>query len=609
MKTDIRRLTPTSIAVLLLGSTALAAQDGALPDITVFAYQTEIDADRAGVSVEVVEEDEARRQPLRYADRLEQLPGITVAGNGGVGGVTYLRIRGLDQKYIGVRVDGIDVTDPAATQTNFDWGSLSGATLGRTEILKGSSSAIYGANAVGGVVNIRSPRPDEMGTVVQTMAEVGTYQTLRGALSVQTRGQRGFLSFNIARTETEGFSASAAPGNDEADGFWSTQVNLAGEYEVSDTVRLGGALYWLDSQNEFDEFETVPPYALVDGTPDERATTKALGARAYVEAETGAVTHTFAASTFQSDRTSTSNGFARMFDGGRQKLEYKGVWDNGGPVAVTFGAEAQRERLTTGGTTYEVDTAAAFAEALWSPDGQTDLALSLRYDDHETFGDNVSGRIAGSYRPMEDLILRAAVSTGFRSPSLYELFGPFGNAALEQEKSLSAELGVEKQFAGGFVKATLFQNRVENLIDYSFATSSYAQVPGQTRIRGLEVWGEVEVSAGVAVFGSYTLTDTRTASGGRLLRVPRHDLALGVAAELGRDWSGDVTLQHFADRPAEFGTAMPDYTTVSLGAAYRITDDAEAYLRVENLLDEDYQTAAGYASTGRAAFVGVRASF
>ena len=613
MTRHLTRSGTLSAAAILLGSTALSAQEIELPDITVFAYQTEVDYERAGVSVEVIGEDEARGQPLRFADRLEQEPGVTVAGNGGVGGVTYIRIRGLDQRYIPVLIDGIDITDPAATQTSLDWGNLSGATLGRTEILKGASSAIYGANAVGGVVNIQSPRPTEMGTRVTTMAEFGSYDTVRAAIGVQTRGERGWLSFGAVRTRTDGFSMSAEPGNDEADGYSATQMNLAGEVEVAEGLRIGGALYWLDAENDCDTFVEPPAgsfnYIVADGTPDEVATTEALGARVYAEYQTGAVTHTLAFSGYDSDRTSSSDGFTQVFDGTRRKLEYKADWRASDALRVTAGADAERETLASGGTTYEVDTTGVFAEALYAPNARTDLAVSLRHDDHETFGGQTSGRVALSYRPNDDLILRAAVSTGFRAPSLYELYGFYGNAGLRPEQSVSAELGVEQRLAGGVVRATLFQNRVEDLIDYDFATNAYGQIAGETRIRGLEVSGEMAVSDTLTLFGSYTLTDTETASGGRLLRVPRHDLVLGVDAALGYGLSGNLTVQRIADRPDEFGTVMEDYTLVGMGVTYAISDRAEAYLRVENLTDETYEQAAGYATSGRAAFFGVRASF
>ena len=140
-------------------------------------------------------------------------------------------------------------------------------------------------------------------------------------------------------------------------------------------------------------------------------------------------------------------------------------------------------------------------------------------------------------------------------------------------------------------------------------TGQYRQVPGESTSQGIELSGEWAVNDWLGLFGNYTYTDAEDSTGARLLRVPGHDVTIGLGAEFAADWSGDVTLRHVADRPAEFGTPMGDYTVVNAGVSYAFTDNAEGYLRIENLLDETYETTASYQASGRAVYVGLRASF
>ena len=594
------------VLAFLLSSTSLHAQDVFLGEITVFANQSETELDRTGATVEIVKEDDIKKASPRLADALDKLPGVTVSANGGLGTSATVRIRGLDGAYIPVLIDGMDVSDPSGTQARFDWGQLTGTNFGRVEVLKGSQSARFGASAIGGVVNITSLQAEEPGTTVTMNAEAGSFKTYRAGLNVATNGERARLSFGVAHVQSEGFSARAA--GTEPDGFKATRLNFTGEFDVTDTVRIGVAAMAIDSEGEFDEFggDGAAPF-------DETNSSKMRSARVYTEVETGAVTHTLSYTNYKIDRVSSSNGFDTNFNGTRQKLDYKAVWEASETYTLTGGADFTRE----GDGTNTAETSGVFVEALYAPTSNMDVAVSLRYDNHSAFGDNISGRAALSYRTDNDMILRAVASNGFRSPSLYELYnGLYGNTSLQQEKSQNFELSAEKRYGdGSFVKVAAFTTQIDNLIQFfdpdgffGPIPGAYAQVPGVTRTRGIELSGRAQINDRVALFGNYTLTDTDR-QGSQLLRVPRHDVVLGVETDLTDQISASLEVNHVAGRAVEFGTVMADYTVVNMNVSYAITDSAQAYLRIENLADSTYQTSGGYNAAGRSAYFGVRASF
>lgn len=604
----------TTTALALLSAPALAQEIYDLGEITIFTNISgeAAELDRTGATVDVITEEELERAPsAKVADVLRDLPGVTVSANGGLGGATNLRIRGLDGKYVKVLVDGIDVTDPSGPQTQFDWGQLTTGGISRIEVLKGSASSIYGSRAIGGVINITTKRPTQPGTEVQLTGEAGSYDTYRAGISVAHQGDRGGAAFSLNRIDSNGFSARAGAGNTEPDGFGATQFNFSGDYQATDTLRLGLSGFYLDAEGEFDEFfgDGAPPY-------DEFNDTLSRGIRAFAELQTGAVLNTVSASYFSNDRSSTSNGFTTFFNGDRTRFDYRGVYDQSEALSFSFGGDWEEESFDSGTDSGTAETLGIFGEALYSPTDALDLAFSLRWDDHSDFGSNLSGRIAAAYRITDATILRAVASTGFRAPSLYELNSTlYGNPALQPEESVSYELGIEHQFGGGsFVKATAFHTEIDNLIQFvtlSFVpfTGQYQQVAGTSTSQGVELSGAWALNDRVRLFGNYTYTDTQDATGAQLLRVPEHNALVGLDATFGHGWSGDLTINYVADRAPEFGVVMEDYTLVNAAVRYDINDDVQAYLRVENLMDEQYQTSAGYNASDRALFFGVRATF
>ena len=609
-------LATASAFALLAAHPALSEEVFDLDTITVSSATIsgeEQALNQTGATVEVITEEQLEAAPeTTIAEYLARLPGISVSANGGLGTSTTLRIRGLDGKYIKVLVDGIDVTDPSSTQTQFNWGGLTTTGISRIEVLKGSSSSLYGSRAVAGVVSITTAQPPEdPGTETTLAAEGGSFGTWRGAATVGHRGDRGGLSFTINRAITDGFSSRAT--GSEPDGYAATQLNFSADIMATDTLKLGLSALALDSEGDFDEFggDGAPPY-------DEFNTNKTRALRGYAEFRTGAVDHTISAQYFSADRTSNSNGFTTPFDGTRRRFDYVGTYDQSATLSYSWGADWERETFDSGADSGSTDNTGLFGELLYAPTADIDLAASLRYDDHSTFGGKVTGRLAAAYRVTDATTLRAVAATGFRAPSLYELNSTlYGNPNLQPEESTSFELGVEHQFnAAAFVKATAFYTEIDNLIQFVTLTSfplpftgQYQQVPGTSTSKGVELSGQWAFSDNLALYGNYTYTDAKDATGARLLRVPGHAFVMGLDAGFANGWGGNVNLLHVADRPTEFGTVMEDYTVVNASVNYAVSDNAELYLRVENLFDEDYETSANYNASGRAAYVGLRATF
>lgn len=604
---------------LLTQLTPAFAQDVyELDDITLYSNSVPTELAKTGTTTEVITEDEIKEAPQsRVSDKLAELPGVSASANGGVGSATVLRIRGLGLGYVPVYFDGIDISDPASTGNGFDWGGVTAGGLSRIEVLKGSQSARYGINAVGGVVNMTSFRPTADGFSGQSSVEFGSYGTKNAALGLGFQDDRTEVAFSLSRIETDGFSAASA--GTEADGYERTQASLFAAYNLTDTARVGVNLLYIDTAGEFDDYSFVLGIPVDGPAPyDETNNSTTFGVRVFAEFETDAVSHVVAFSHFDVDRLSSSNGFTSPFNGSRSKAEYKASFSTSDTMQWTLGLDHVREKAGAASATVN----SVFGELNFAPTDRLDITASLRYDDHDAFGGKATGRVAAAYQLSDSMILRAQAATGYKPPTLFQLTSAYGLPTFTPETNTTLELGLEKQIGEkGFIKATAFHNDLTNQVTWD-STLTYCRpaFPGDLgsgcykqsdyKSQGIELSGAYAFNDVWQLSGAYTYTDAQTAAG-RAGRVPRHDLNLGVQGDFANGWSTGFGVNFVADRVDRDGAAvrMPDYTTVNANIGYKINDKTEVYLRVENVFDEDYETAAGFATSGRAAYFGVRASF
>ncbi|SNR24651.1 TonB-dependent receptor [Paracoccus sediminis] len=604
-------LPPTLIAALSL-TTALpaAAQDGAqapyvLGGITLTANREAIELSRSGSSVSVLSRDALNGlegQPLSRS--LTRLPGVTLSQQGPLGTLGALQLRGAPAQYLPVLIDGIEVSDPAATKPYYDMGGQIGQGIGRMELLRGAQSALYGSRAVAGVLSLQSLRPTEDGLRHHFGIEAGSYDTLTASYGATLRRNGTDLAFQVSHVRTDGFSAlDENDGNSEDDGYEATRLSFYSAQELQNGAVIGFNGFWEDSTGDFDDF-----LGDVAGTPgDDYSERESYGLRGFARFATGAIDHDIALTRYRIDRTSVSDGFESPFTGTRTKLSWQGAADIGQGVRAVFGADTEKEVSEGNG---EARLNGVFVETTTALGDRIDITTSLRRDDHSRFGGFTSGRVAAVYRAPGDLLFRAAIGNGFRAPSLYELFGDYGDPTLRREASRTHEIGVEKQWGDSHLRATAFWLRADSLIGFDFAATAcgqpfgcYAQVDGTARRRGVEIDGRYAFGAGHALTASYTFIDNQVDVD--WARVPERVLNLGAETTLATGTTARIDLQHVAGRTA----GLDDFTIVDLLVSHPVRDNADAYLRLENVFDEDYQWVRGYGTSGRAFYAGLRASF
>lgn len=622
-------------------STPLLAQDvgsaADQPSTTITVTGTPIEVEDTGQPVTIIERAEIEQvQGPDITRILRRAPGVTISRNGGVGSFTGIRVRGAEAEQLLVLVDGVRVGDPSSPAGGFDFGNLLSGTIAQIDLLRGSNSTVWGSDAIGGVLAVKTRAE----TGLEGSAEYGARDTLMATLAGGIDGETGFLGLSGGYYTSDGFS-SAASGT-EPDGFEQFAVTGRGRLYLSQTVELFASGRYAEGDLEIDGFP-FPAFTLSD-TAEFQETTQYSGSLGIVR-DSGPLFVQAAYSFADTQRANfdpafgTAPGFTS--DGHSDRVDVKGEWRPIGPLLVNFGADAEWTSLETNFTAQQnTRIVGGFVQAGIEFGGLSGH-LGMRQDDHARFGAATSFGADISYQIANDVRLKASIGEGFKAPSLFQLFSDFGNDTLVPEKSTSFDLGLawKDRSAPAYAGVTLFRRDSEDLIQFvgCFGVVSvictnrpfgtYDNV-ASARSQGLEIEAGVTLADAVQARAAYAYIDTEDRSlgaptqGNRLARRPRHaftgsldwDLSGGAGGMYAPRIGADLRIVSSAFDDAFNTVRLDSYAVVDLRAEMAVAQFAKdkplvLFARVENVADEIYQTAAGYAQAGRGVFGGVRFGF
>jgi vitamin B12 transporter len=598
--------------------------------IVVTASRVPLDERKAPVSATVFgrEELEALALPLA-SDVLRLAPGVSVAQSGPRGSQAQLRIRGAEANHSLLFVDGIRFNDPAAgNEARFEL--LAGDSLSRIEIVRGPQSALWGSEALGGVIAVDNPDPERSG--VAALAEYGGLDSSRLAAQAAIRAGDFALSATAGRLRSDGIDSFGAGG--ERDGFDNRHAGLKAVFTPAAGIKIGAVGHWIEGESQFDGYDPAT-FRLAD-TLDSTAN-RIRAARLWAEGEAGGWSFVADASILGStNRNRLGAAPLNRTAGRRTTVGAQGARSVGRHrlvAAVEHEAEDFRARdqsffgMTDQDRSRSLTAFVGEWRGEWSDAFATDLAL--RHDRFSAFADATTFRAGASLRPAAAWRLHAAYGEGIAQPTFYDLYGFFpgsfvGNPALKPESSRGWELGLRWQDGGFAAGATAFSNRLSDEIVDTFDPvtflSSTANASGRSRRRGIELDASYRPSPKLLLAANYTLLDAgeRQVAGAaavREVRRPRHSANLIASGRSGRlGWGAsaayvgarqDTDFDLFPARKVRLG----DYLLASLTLAWRLREGLEAYARAENALAADYRDAVGYETPGRTVHAGLRLRF
>lgn len=625
--------TLAALSLFIPASVSAADEPVRLPPLVVSASATPVPAREAGSAVSVITADQIERQQARsLSDVLRRVPGLALSRSGPTGSQTQVRIRGGEANHTLVLLDGVELNDPSGA-SEFDFGNMLASDVERIEVLRGPQSALYGSEAIGGVINIITKRGQgPLGATVS--AEGGSFETGRLAAHVQGAGER--YGFSVGGTLFRTGGVSVAPeqqGNSERDGNENKTLNVKVNFQPLDNLEIDlfGRLVESTVQTDPQPF-SAGIIGTVDGDDETESSQRTGRAQAKYTLFDGRWEHIAGAAyhTDQALTTSSSTGDFRS-KGEKTRLDYQTnlFFETpamaGAKHTVTLLVEREHDAQVTasafGGSDLSVTNHGLVGEYRVGLFDRLFLSASLRRDFNERFANATTYRATAAYLlPSTGTRLHASIGTGVKNPTLFELFG-FGpnfvpNPNLQPEESRGFDVGVEQSLWDDrlVVDLTLFHNRITDLIDGAGNTA--VNLPGVTTVRGVEVALNAEPLEGLTFDGQYTFTLAQDPNGAQLIRRPRHTASLNAGyvfldgratVDLGMNYNGDQQdfqfSNFFANRQR---VTLDSYVKVDASVAYRITDRVEVFGRIENLLDQDYQDVFGFSNPGIGAFAGLK---
>jgi vitamin B12 transporter len=620
MKHRFPRAPLAVLPLAILSAVSVHAQNLAateLPETVVTATRNPLPLSAAMHHTTVISrEDIERSQASDLVTLLQREAGLQRTQNGGVGTVSSVFLRGVPSLQTLVLVDGVPLNKQDAS------GSVSLEHLmldnvERVEVVRGNVSAIYGSGAIGGVIQIFT-RSGSREPSAQLSLELGPRATRKVSAQVSTQVGDTAISAGASRYRTDGFSsvnpAQFAGANPDDDGYTNTSLNLSLTHQIAPRHQVGVRLSRSNGDTAYDNAYGAP-------TDLQTSSTRLSQATLFTDNTWGDWRSRVSLSE-QADRSRTSdNGTFGSDDGFRTRATVLSWVNNvalGDRWLATAGLERQWQRVDTQttspfGTPYDAKrTTTALFGGVEGALGPGSVQLNLRRDE---VGDlsKTTGYLGYSLPVTEQVKLIASTSTAFNAPPLGYLFAPgFGNPNLKPETARSQELGVQVEQGSHFLRATWFNTRVTDQLEYDSAAFAFANL-GRTRNRGVEmsykgVLGQTRLRA------SLTLQDpVNELTGAALTRRAKTLWSVGASHTVA-GVAIDADLRHAGRRsdryadPVSFApvdVSLASYTVLDLAASYPLRADLQLRARIDNLTDKNYQTVYGYQQQPRSLYVGV----
>ncbi len=627
-------LASTLTLLILTCNTAVVGAESAAALDPVIVTATRIPTPESQVASSVTmitAEDIAAKQYQTLPDVLRDVPGLNVVQSGGAGGQTSLFMRGTEARHTKVFVDGIDVSNPASPDGGFDFGTFLAQDIEKVEILRGPQSGLYGSDAIGGVVNIitksgngparftASIQGGSFNTFNQSAGVTGSSDQFHYAATIDHMNvaatpvtPHDLLPKGVRRVDdyTDNLTGTTKLSYDLTD---QLDVGLVGRYTET-RLRITGDnpnLYPSPPEGQQTQNNTNSYYT--------RGTVHLISFAGVFEQTLGVAYSNITLN----DIAPATDGPPTTYLGDRLKLDWQGKLKLDSTETLLFGAEHQRDEVRQPIPASTV-TDAGFAELQSTLSEHLFNTLNVRYDNNDRFGSKTTYRVAPVYLiSRTDTKLKASIGTGFKAPTLEEMYqnipayGFYANPNLRPETSFGYDLGFEQsipayQLTGG---ATYFRNDIRDLIAGNATYTTLINV-GRAHTQGVESFLRYRPLKTLTLRLDYTYTEAvDDVLREPLLRRPKHKASLNANWQASARLSFTATIlgvSQWVDGNRDFSVPRLDaagYTTVNLAANFALTDKVALFGRLNNLFDRRYEDPIGFLQPGVGAFAGVRVTF
>lgn len=613
----------------------------ALPMIIVSPTKYETAIYGIPSSFTVIYEDEvvSKGKP-QVKDILQNIPGLHVVQTGSFGSTTSIFTRGTGSSHTLVMIDGVKVYDPMSTNASFNFANLTLDNVERVEVLRGPHSTLYGSDAIGGVINVITKKG--MGKPkVWASFEGGSFMTFKEVVGSDGEFKGLHYSAAFSRLDTEGISkADEKYDNTEDDNYKNTSFTSRVDYEPNDRLTIGSTFRYTEAESEIDDSGGHG-----GDDPNRKNIERQTVISSYINCNLTDWWTVDLKWLWMSnkrfdkdykDDIDTNEYLNSEYKGVNTSYEFHNILRLGEFGTLSGGIDYDKQE----GDSYSY-THPAWISPITDPPKvknhnvgyylQNRLTIGdnfysiagFRIDDHADFGTHDTYKVSGKYIFDIGTSVKGGWATGFKAPSLYQLYDPsYGNTSLEPEESETYEIGIGQNLFGDCMQleSTYFYTELDNLIDWVLIdpvwfTGQYKNV-NRAKIWGLENMVTVRPMEKIDVNYSYTYIKTRDeATHQSLDRRPRHKHVASVSLQPIEKLDLNISYLYIGNRKdrrwvgGEHQIILEHYHKVDLSGRYAINENFELFGRIDNLLDKHYQEVDGYGTPGISFYGGGKAIY
>ncbi len=619
-----------SIGIMITALCGLAyADEGvSLAPIVVTPYRMETLSEFSGAAVETIDAGQLQDKGVGVLkNALRGSPSIDVASSGSLGGDTSIFLRGHNSNHVRLMLDGVKLYDPMITTAYYNFSHIDLSGIETIEISKGPQSSLYGSDAIGGVINLLTKRGQGRPrfTFRQTM---GSYNTYRESLDCSgSKGRLGYFA-NVSRSDIGGYSlAKEKNNNHERDPYHNLNATLRLDYDVSDKTSIGLLGRYIYAKYEYDGSSWTPPYLPTDDNDNYAYDYEGVYGISGRHAITDALTYNIKVAQTSLNRKSWEDAASDSWYTGRtSQVDNQFTYKICDFYTIVSGFDYLREVgdsfRVDGGFVSDFPKAVAhnrgfFVENIFNPFDWMFLSGSYRRDDHSVFQWQDTYHLSASLRcaPAKTR-LRLSCGTGFKAPSLYQLYapttawGPIGNANLKPEESKSWEAGLQNTYIDKLaLSATYFKTGLKNLINFDNLLG-YMNI-GKARIEGVETGFTYQIAKPLSLGVTYSWLNTENQDTHvDLARRPANKVTGKFSYRISK-WAAYLDLSYVGHRTSDTeGIQMlKSYILANAAAEYFLSESLTVFTRLENLLDDKYELITGYQTPKLSAYGGIKVEF
>ncbi|MCH7349648.1 TonB-dependent receptor [Aeromonas sp. MR7] len=576
------------------------------PTLVITANRVEQPISTVLAPVVVIDRAEIEsRQVQSLPALLKTLPGVQITTLGGRGHMSSLFIRGTNSNHSLVLMNGRPIAAMVAGTP--DLSQIPLGNIERIEYIRGPRAAVYGADAIGGVINLITKTSAKNGSETHLKGGVGSNGYGQGQVrTVQALGQQTDMNMMIGYERTDGFDVVANAQQPDRDGFDSLNGQIGLNHAFNDAWSADFNAQGYDNQTEMDDAYQSADQSRVQAFQYDG------GLKFQSETLTSRLEASYGENKLKSWWESKGESSAQPIHTGLTRFSWINSWSGVEGLNLTGGADWQQEQLKSdsrsSGLVFNApdrDNTGLFAVGsyrwqalLWE--------LSGRTDDNEQYGRHNTWAAASGLDIDDNHNVRLSYGTGFKAPTFLDLYYPgYENPDLKPEESKNLELGFTGRYTGWDWSLNLYRNQIQNLIACQSAFSTCKPDNTDAEIRGVEVALGLETGPlHHDLSFDYTKTEDKNDDDQQLLRRAKQKASWLTQVQLGPvDLSTELLYvgkrddKNFSSFPAE-RVELGSYTLINLGASYGVTPQFTLGGRIDNLFDRDYAPAYGYASAG-----------